>query len=178
MVQDLQFCANWVQHQLLRLEEDLSADEAKGNCKREGKRVRVSCIPKFIVVADSEASDAESPRFEDVAGVEIPQDVLDGVGTTPMEEVEMEKEEEEDPDIHFKRKLKRKGEPRRKRVVKKTRHHTPVVAESKSVAIVSPPAPLVIKLSVQKKAIEKAAPGLGKINLHLQDFFYSPFLCS
>jgi len=37
VVQDLQFCANWVQHQLFRLEVDLSADEAEGNCKKGGQ---------------------------------------------------------------------------------------------------------------------------------------------
>jgi len=36
--------------------------------QEEGKRVRVSDLPEFIDVADSEASDAESPRFEDVVG--------------------------------------------------------------------------------------------------------------
>jgi len=43
-----------------------------------------------------------------------------GVGTAPMEEVEMEEEEEEEeknPDVHLKR--KREGKPHRKRVVKK-----------------------------------------------------------
>ena len=54
-----------------------------------------------------------------------------------MEEVEVEEEEEEDPNVHFKR--TRKGEPRRKRVVKKPRRHTPVIAESESVAITPPP---------------------------------------
>jgi len=38
VVQDLQFCANWVEHQLFRLEVDLSADEAEGNCKRGGQK--------------------------------------------------------------------------------------------------------------------------------------------
>ena len=61
-----------------------------------------------------------------------------------MEEEE-EEEEEENPNVHFKQ--KRKSKPRRKRVVKKPRRHTPVIAESESVAIVSPPALLVIKLS-------------------------------
>ena len=61
-------------------------------------------IPEFIAAPDSEASDAESPRFEDVSGIEVPQDAPGGVGTTLMEEVEMEEEEEEDPDVHFKRK--------------------------------------------------------------------------
>jgi len=141
----------------------------KVTAKREGKRVRVPDIPEFIAAADSETSDAKRLRFEDVAGVEVSQDVPSRIGTTPMEEVEVEEEEEEDPDVHFKR--KRKGEPRRKRVVKKPRRHTLVIAESESVAVVSPPTPLVIKLSAQKKATEKAAPGLGKISSHLQDFF-------
>jgi len=35
---------------------DLSADEAEGNCKVEDKRVRVSGLPKFIAIVDSEAS--------------------------------------------------------------------------------------------------------------------------
>ena len=81
---------------------------------------------------------------------------------------EEEEEEEENSDVHFKR--KREGEHRRKRVVKKPRRHTPVVTESESVEIISPSAPLVIKLSMQKKAAEKAAPGLGKVSSHLQDF--------
>ena len=65
-------------------------------------------IPEFISTANSEASNAESPRFEDVACTEVPRDVPGGVGMTLMEEVEMEEEEEEDPDVHFKR--KRAGE--------------------------------------------------------------------
>jgi len=135
----------------------------------------VSGIPKFIVVADSKVLESESSHFEDIAGAEVPRDVPDGLGMTPLEVVEMEEEEEEDPNIHFKR--KRKGEPRRKTVVKKPHRHTLVVTESESVTVVSPPAPLVIKLSAQKKATKKAAPGLGKISSHLQDFFYSPFSC-
>ena len=131
-------------------------------------------LPEFIAVVDSEASDAESRYFGDVASAEVPQDVPGGVGTAPMEEVEME---EEDPNVHFKR--KREGEPRRKRVVKKPRHHTLVVAESKSVTIISHPSPLVIKLSAQKKITEKAAPGLSKISSCLQDIFLiTLFSCS
>jgi len=84
--------------------------------------------------------------------------------------------EEEDPDVHFKR--KREGESRRKRVIKKPRRHTPVVAESESVAISSLPVPLIIKLSAQKKAAEKADPGLGKISSHLQYFLISYFIFS
>ena len=44
----------------------------KVTTKGEGKRVRVSGIPEFISTADSEVSDTESPRFEDVAGTEVP----------------------------------------------------------------------------------------------------------
>jgi len=66
-----------------------------------------------------------------------------------MEKVEVEEEEEKGPDVHFER--KRKGEPHKKRVVKKPYHHTPtVIAESESAAVTPPLAPLVIKLSVQK----------------------------
>jgi len=60
-------------------------------------------------------------------------------------------------------------------VVKKPRRHTPVIVESESVAIVSPPAPLIIKLLVQKKATEKTAPGLGKISSCSILFSYSLF---
>ena len=73
----------------------------------EGKRVRVPGLPKFIVVVDSEASDAESPHFGNVARAEVSRDVSGGVGTAPMEEVEMEEveeEEEKNPDVHFKQK--------------------------------------------------------------------------
>ena len=49
------------------------------------------------------------------------------------------KVEEEDPDVHFKR--KRKGEPRRKRAVKKLRRHISVITESESAAVAPPPAP-------------------------------------
>ena len=38
MVQDFQLCANQIHHQLLRLEVDLSADEAESNCKRGGQK--------------------------------------------------------------------------------------------------------------------------------------------
>ena len=66
-------------------------------------------IPEFIAIADSEASDAESPHFEDVASAEVPRDIPGGVGTTRIEEVEVEEKEKEDPDVHFKR--KRNGKP-------------------------------------------------------------------
>ena len=42
--------------------------------------------------------------------------------------------------------------------------HIPVVVESESVAIISPLAPLVIKLLAQKKATENVALVLGKIS--------------
>ena len=50
-------------------------------------------IQVFVATADNEASDAESPHFEDVAGAEVPTDVLGGVGMAPMEDVEVEEEE-------------------------------------------------------------------------------------
>jgi len=138
----------------------------KATEQEEDKRVRVPGLPEFIVVIDSEASDAESPHFEDVAGAEVSHDIPGRVGTALMEEVEIEEEEEEEEeensDVHFKQ--KRKGKPHRKRMMKKPHRHTPVITESESVAVVPPPAPLVIKLSAQKKASEKAALDLGKIS--------------
>ena len=44
----------------------------------EGKRVRVPGLGEFVVTADSEASDAESPRFEGNAGAEVPTDAPGG----------------------------------------------------------------------------------------------------
>jgi len=82
-------------------------------------------LPEFVATVDSEASDAESPHFEGVVGVEVPPDAPGGVGTTPMEDVEVEEVEKEDPDVHFKR--KRQGGSRRKRVVKKPRRYTPTI---------------------------------------------------
>ena len=55
----------------------------------EGRRVRVLGLGEFVATADSEASDAESPRFEGDAGVEIPPDAPGGVGTAPMEDAEV-----------------------------------------------------------------------------------------
>jgi len=62
--------------------------------KGEGKRVRVPGIPEFIVTADSEASDAESPRFEGVAGAEASANAPGGLGMAPTEDVEVEEVEE------------------------------------------------------------------------------------
>ena len=50
-------------------------------------------VPEFIAKIDSEASDAESPHFEDVAGTEVPRDAPGEVGTAHIKEVEMEEEE-------------------------------------------------------------------------------------
>ena len=114
----------------------------------------MSGLPEFIAKTESEASDAKSPHFEDGTGAEVLQDAPSRVGTAPMEEMDMEEEEEEEEeknsDVHFKQ--KRKGKSCKKRVMKKSHHHTPVIAESESVAIVPPLTPLVIKLSAQKKA--------------------------
>jgi len=93
--------------------------------KGEGKRVRVPGLPEFVATVDSEASDAKSLHFEGDTGAEIPPDAPGGVGTGPMEDVEVEEVEEEDPDVHFKR--KRQGGSRRKRVVKKPRRYTPTI---------------------------------------------------
>jgi len=76
----------------------------KVTAKEEGKRVRVPGISEFIATADSEASNAKSPHFEDVTGAKVPKDAPGGEGTTLMEEVEVEEEEEEDPNVHFKQK--------------------------------------------------------------------------
>jgi len=46
--------------------------------KGEGKRVWVPGLPEFVVTADSEASDVESPRFEGVAALRFQQMLLVG----------------------------------------------------------------------------------------------------
>ena len=51
-------------------------------------------LGEFVAAADSEASDAESPHFEGDAGAEAPPDAPDGVGTAPMEDVEVKEVEE------------------------------------------------------------------------------------
>ena len=70
----------------------------------EDRRVRVPGLGEFVATADSEASDAESPHFEEDAGAEVPSDAPGGVDTAPMKDVEVEEVEEEDPDVYFKRK--------------------------------------------------------------------------
>ena len=59
-------------------------------------------LGEFIVVNDREVSDAGSPSFEGDTGAEAPAATSGGVGTTPMEHVDVEEVEEEDPDVHFK----------------------------------------------------------------------------
>ena len=44
----------------------------------EGRRVRVPGLGEFMATADSEASDAESPRFEGNTGVEAPPNAPSG----------------------------------------------------------------------------------------------------
>ena len=47
--------------------------------------------------------------------------------------------------------------------MKKPHRYTPtVIAESESATVPPPPAPLIIKLSAQKQATDKAVPGQGK----------------
>ena len=110
--------------------------------KSEGKRVRIPGLEEFIAVDDSEASDAGSPRFEVDTGAEAPAAASSGVGTGPMEHVDVEEVEEEDPDIYFKR--KREGESRRKRVLKKPRRYAPTViteGESSACLLYTSPSP-------------------------------------
>ena len=59
----------------------------------------------------SEASDAESPRFEDDGGREAVSGATSGAGKALLEEEEEKEEEDEDRDMHFKRKQK-KPEPK------------------------------------------------------------------
>ena len=59
-------------------------------------------LREFVATVDSEASDAKSLRFEGNVGAEVPPDAPGGVGTAPMEHVDVEEVEEEDPNVHFK----------------------------------------------------------------------------
>ena len=155
---------NRVFYQLIWCEIDLSV-------AGKGRRVRVPGLGEFVATVDSEASDTESPRFEENTGVEALPDAPGRVGMTPMEDVEVEEVEEEDPDVHFKR--KRQGGSRRKRVVKKSRRYTPtIIAEGELAAVSPPPALLVIKLSAQRQTIDKAVPDLGKISFILATCTY------
>jgi len=135
----------------------------KASEKREGKRVCVPGIEEFVTVDDSEASDAESPRFEAGTGTETPTAGSGVMGTTPTEHADVEKVEEEDPDVHFKR--KREGGSRRKRLAKKPRRQVPtIVVEGEPSAAFPPTAPLVVKPSVAEPTTGEFAPDLGKIN--------------
>ena len=59
-------------------------------------------LGEFEATSDSEALDAKSPCFEGNVGAKVPPDAPGGVGTAPIEDVEVEEVEEEDPDVHFK----------------------------------------------------------------------------
>jgi len=138
--------------------------------KSEGKRVRVPGLGEFIVVDDSEASDAGSPRFEAKTGAEAPVAASSVVGTAPVEHADVEGVEEEDPDVHFKR--KREGGSRRKRVVKKPHYYTPTIVAEGELPTAAPPfAPLVTELSVPKLTTGKAALNPGKISFVLIIYF-------
>ena len=126
-------------------------------------------LGEFIATANSEASDAESPRFEGNVGAEVPPDAPGRVGTTPIEHVEVEEVEKEDPDIHFKR--KREGGSCRKRVMKKPRRYAPTVIAEGEPSAVPPPALLVIKLLAPRQTTSKAAPDSGKIGSVLVIYF-------
>ena len=138
--------------------------------KSEGKRVRVPGLREFIVVDDSEASDAGSPRFEVETGAETLAATSGGAGTAPVEHTDVEEVEKEDPDVHSQR--KQEGGSRRKRVVKKPRRYAlTVVAEGELSTVAPPPAPFVTELSVPKSTTGKAAPDLGKISFVLVIYF-------
>ena len=132
-------------------------------------------LGEFIAIIDSEASDAESPRFEGDTGAEVPPDTPGGVGTALMEDVEVEEVEEEDPDV----KRKRQGGSCRKRAVKKPRRYTPtIIAEGESAAVPPPPTPLVIKLSASRQTVDKIVPDLSKISSILATYTYIHILYS
>ena len=59
--------------------------------------------------------------------------------------------------------------------MKKPRRHTPVIVESESAAVAPLSVLLVLKLSAQKHATEKAAAGLGKTSSFLQKPFFNIF---
>ena len=48
-------------------------------------------LGEFVTTADSEASDAEGPRFEGDMGAGVPPEAPGGVGTAPMEDVKVER---------------------------------------------------------------------------------------
>ena len=93
--------------------------------KREGKRVRVPGMEEFVAVDDSEASDAESPRFEAETGAGTPAAGSGVMGTVPPRHVE--EVEEEGSDVPLKR--KRTGGSRRKQLKKPRRQAPTVVVE-------------------------------------------------
>ena len=131
--------------------------------KREGKRVRVPGIEEFVAVDDSEASDAESPRFEAGTGAETPAAGSGVMGTAPTEHAGVEEVREEEPDVHFKR--KRADGSRRKQLVKKPRRQAPtIVVEGEPSTTFPPAAPLVVNLSITEPITSEFAPDLGKIS--------------
>jgi len=132
----------------------------KASDKMEGKRVRVPGIEEFIAVDDSEASDAESPRFEAETRPDAPEagarEAGSGVvGTTPPQHVE--EVEEGDSEVHFKR--KRGSGSRRKLSAKKPRRQTPtIVVEGEPSAAPPSAAPLVAEPSVAEPTTGKIGP--------------------
>ena len=71
MIQNLELHANWIFYQLLWLEVDRPGAEAESHCERRGQKGPGARYSGVYHTADSEASDTESPRFEDVAGAEV-----------------------------------------------------------------------------------------------------------
>jgi len=133
----------------------------KASEKKEGKRVRIPGIEEFVAVEDSEASDAESPRFEVGAGAETPATGSGVMEIAPPRYVEEVKEA--DSEVHFKR--KRESGSRRKSLAKKPRRQAPtVVVEGYPSTAIPPAAPLAAEPSVAEPASGDFAPDLGKIN--------------
>ena len=127
--------------------------------RREGRRVRVPGMEEFVAVDDSEASDAESPRFDGAETLAAGSGVM---GTIPPRHVE-EVVGEEGSDVPLKR--KRTGGSRRKQLVKKPRRQaSTVVVEGEPSAAFPLAAPLVVEPSVAGPITGEVAPGLGKIS--------------
>ena len=96
---------------------------------------------------DSEASHAESPRFENILGNGAIHEAPSGASKAPTMEEEAAEEEEENPDVHFKRKQKEPAapiKPRRKQVVKKARRHARQLFHVEEDESVAPILPLVL----------------------------------
>ena len=118
-------------------------------------------MEEFVAVDDSEASDAESPRFEAETGAGTPEAGSGVMGTVPSRHIE--EVEEEGSDVPLKR--RRTGGSRRKRLVKKPCRQAPtIVVEGEPSAAFPLAVPLVVNPSVAEPTTGEFAPDLGKIS--------------